>query len=116
MNKKRYGFTLVELIGAIVIITILCAMVMVVSGTARSRTLMTRVSSDLESLNTAKSHWSLDHPQATFPSDEPSRFSAIQKYLDTVQSASMTNFEAPNVLYFINAIGANASSAPAFTP
>ena len=80
MNKKRCGFTLVELIGAIVIITILCAMVMVVSGTARSRTLTTRVTADLEALNTGKSHWSLDHPQAAFPSDEPSRFLAIQKY------------------------------------
>jgi type II secretory pathway pseudopilin PulG len=116
MNKKRCGFTLVELIGAIVIITILCAMVMVVSGTARSRTLTTRVTADLEALNTGKSHWSLDHPQAAFPSDEPSRFLAIQKYLDPVQSASMASFEAPNVQYFINNIGVDASSTPVFTP
>jgi Tfp pilus assembly protein PilE len=112
MNKKRCGFTLVELIGAIVIITILCAMVMVVSGTARSRTL----TADLEALNTGKSHWSLDHPQAAFPSDEPGRFLAIQKYLDPVQSASMASFEAPSVQYFINNIGVDASSTPAFTP
>jgi type II secretory pathway pseudopilin PulG len=115
MNKEQRGFTLIELIGAMVIIIILCAVVMVVSGTARSRTLTTRVTSDLEALNTAKSQWSLDHPQAVFPGDEPDRFSAIQKYLDPVQSASMTNFEAPNVQYYINAIGSSASSSPDFS-
>jgi hypothetical protein len=41
---------------------------------------------------------------------------AIQKYLDPVQSASMASFEAPSVQYFINDIGVDASSAPAFTP
>jgi len=116
MNNKQRGFTLVELIGAIVIIIILCAAVMVVSGTARSRTLTTRVTADLEALNTAKTQWSLDHPQATFPGDEPNRFSAIQKYLDPVQSAnSMSSFEPPNVQYYVNGIGVNASSSPAFT-
>ena len=114
MRASR-GFSLVELIGAIVVILILCSLVLIVSGTARTSTLATRVSSDLEAINTAKTHWSLDNPGASFPSDEPSRFACIQSYLDPVQAVSMTNFEAPNAQYYINPIGTPASSVPSFS-
>ena len=115
MNTPR-GFSLVELIGCIVVIVILCSLVLIVSGTARTSTLATRVASDLEAINTAKTHWSLDNPGAAFPNDEPSRFASIQNYLDPVQAVSMTNFEAPNVQYYINPIGTPASSTPSFSP
>jgi type II secretory pathway pseudopilin PulG len=109
------GFSLVELVGVIVVIVILCAVILVVSGTARTSTLTTRVNADLEAINSAKTHWCLDNPGATFPNDEPSRFTCIQNYLDPVQATGMTNFEAPNVQYYINAIGTPADSSPAFT-
>ena len=70
MRASR-GFSLVELIGAIVVILILCSLVLIVSGTARTSTLATRVSSDLEAINTAKTHWSLDNPGGSFPAIEP---------------------------------------------
>lgn len=113
LNKKR-GFTLVELIGAIIVILILCTIVLVVNGTARTKTMQVRVSADLEAINTAKAHWRLDHPNSSFPSDDTARFTSLQPYLDTVQATSWTSFQPQGVTYYINGLGVNAGSNPTF--
>jgi Prokaryotic N-terminal methylation motif len=119
MNRRsKPGFTLVELIGAIVIIIILCSVILVVSGDARSRALQTRVSADIEALNSAKVHWTLDHPGFGFPSSEADRFSAIKRYLDPVQVAAgvtdLSHFAPQGVTYSIGALDEKSSSNPAF--
>jgi type II secretory pathway pseudopilin PulG len=113
MNKK--AFTLVELIGAIIVILILCTIVVVVTGNARTQTITVRVQADIEAINTAKNHWQLDHPNATWPSDEATRFADIQKYLDPVQAATtLANFQAQGVTYTIGDLSTKASSIPAY--
>lgn len=114
---KRKGFTLIELIGAIVIITILSSVILLVGGTARERTLKARVTSDLEALDTAKAHWTLDHPNYPadpFPSTDAERFLVIKRYLDTVQATSWTNFPPDGVSYTIGAVGVRAKSLPEY--
>jgi type II secretory pathway pseudopilin PulG len=114
MKKNRNAFTLVELIGAIIVILILCTIIVVVTGNARKQTLTVRVQADIEAINTAKNHWQLDHPNAVFPAAESDQFTAIQGYLDPVQAASWANFQAPGVVYTIGDLATPASSNPPF--
>ena len=94
----KKGFTLVELVGALVIIGILVSMVLVTTGNSRDRALQTRIAADMEAINSAKGLWVLDHNGAPFPSDEPGRFDAIRRYLEVSRSfPSMSDFEAPGV-------------------
>jgi len=44
----KKGFTLVELVGALVIIGILVSMVLVATGNSRDRALQTRIAADME--------------------------------------------------------------------
>ena len=109
----KKGFTLVELVGALVIIGILVSMVLVTTGNARDRALQTRVAADMEAINSAKGLWVLDHNGAPFPSDEPGRFDAIRRYLEVSRSfPSVSDFEAPGVTYLVNAIGIAPSHYP----
>ncbi len=112
MNRSR-GFTLVELVGALVIISILVGLVLVATGNSRDRALQTRVAADMEAINSAKGLWVLDNNGAAFPSDESARFDAIHKYLEAGRSfSSMADFQAPGVTYLINQIGTAASHCP----
>jgi prepilin-type N-terminal cleavage/methylation domain-containing protein len=109
----KKGFTLVELVGALVIIGILVSIVLVTTGNSRDRALQTRISADMEAINSAKGLWVLDHNGAAFPSDESARFDAIHTYLEVSRSfASMADFQAPGVTYLINEIGTAASHFP----
>ena len=112
MNRNR-GFTLVELVGALVIISILVGLVLVATGNSRDRAVQTRVAADMEAINSAKGLWVLDNNGAAFPSDEFARFDAIRKYLDSGRSfSSMADYQAPGVTYLINQIGMAASHSP----
>ena len=53
----KKGFTLVELVGALVIIGILVSMVLVATGNSRDRALQTRIAADVEAINSAKGLW-----------------------------------------------------------
>ena len=98
IKAMKKGFTLVELVGALVIIGILVSMVLVATGNSRDRALQTRIAADMEAINSAKGLWVLDHNGAAFPSDEPGRFDAIRRYLEVSRSfPSMSDFEAPGV-------------------
>jgi len=109
----KKGFTLVELVGALVIIGILVSMVLVTTGNARDRALQTRIAADMEAINSAKGLWVLDHNGAPFPSDEPGRFDAIRRYLEVSRSfSSMADFQAPGITYLINEIGIAPSHYP----
>ena len=109
----KKGFTLVELVGALVIIGILVSMVLVATGNSRDRALQTRIAADMEAINSAKGLWVLDHNGAAFPSDESGRFDAIRRYLEVSRSfPSMSDFEAPGAVYLINEIGIAASHSP----
>jgi prepilin-type N-terminal cleavage/methylation domain-containing protein len=111
--KSRAGFTLVELVGALAIISILVGMVLVTTGNSRDRALQTRISADLEAINAAKGFWVLDHNGAAFPSDEPERFNAIRKYLEVNRSFSaLVDYQPPGVNYSINGIGVPPSHSP----
>lgn len=111
--KSRAGFTLVELVGALAIISILVGMVLVTTGTSRDRALQTRISADLETINAAKGFWVLDHNGAAFPTDESGRFNAIRKYLEVNRSfSSLADYQPPGVSYSINGIGVPPSHAP----
>lgn len=111
--KQQKGFTLVELVGALVIIGILVSMVLVTTGNSRDRALQTRIAADLEAIDSAKGFWVLDHNGAAFPSDETGRFDAIHKYLEGSRSfSSMAVFQAPGITYLINEIGTAASHCP----
>lgn len=104
--KSRAGFTLVELVGALAIISILVGMVLVTTGNSRGRALQTRISTDLEAINAAKGFWVLDHNGAAFPTDESGRFNAIRKYLEVNRSfSSLADYQPPGVSYSINGIG-----------
>ena len=109
----RKGFTLVELVGALVIIGILVSMVLVTTGNSRNRALQTRIAADMEAINSAKGLWVLDHNGAPFPSDEPGRFDSIRRYLEVSRSfSSMADFQAPEITYLINEIGIAPSHYP----
>ncbi len=111
--KSRAGFTLIELVGALVVISILVGVVLVTTGNSRERALQTRMSADLEAINAAKGFWVLDHNGAAFPTDEAERFNAIRKYLEVNRSfPSLTDYEPPGVSYFINGIGVPPSHSP----
>lgn len=110
---KSRGFTLVELVGALAILAILVGIVLATTGNARERALETRIAADLEAINAAKGFWVLDHNGAAFPTDEFERFNAIRRYLEVSHSvSSLAEFQAPDVQYFINAIGISASHSP----
>ena len=109
----KKGFTLGELVGALVIIGILVSMVLVATGNSRDRALQTRMAADMEVINSAKGLWVLDHNGAPFPSDEPGRFDAIRRYLEVSRSfSSMADFQAPGVTYLINEVGMAPSHSP----
>jgi len=111
--KSRKGFTLVELVGALVVISILVGIVLVTTGNSRERALQTRISVDLDAINAAKGFWVLDHNGAVFPADETERFNAIRKYLEVDRSfSSLADYEAPGVSYLINGTGVPASHSP----
>lgn len=111
--KSRGGFTLVELVGALAIISILVGIVLVTTGNSRERALQTRISVDLEAISAAKGLWVLDHNGAAFPEDESERFNAIRKYLEASRTySSLADYQAPGVSYFINGIGVPASHSP----
>ena len=111
--KRQNGFTLVELVGALVIISILVGIVLVTTGNARDRALQARISADMETLNSAKGLWVLDHNGAAFPSDETGRFDAIHKYLEVGRPFSaMADLQAPGITYLINDIGTAPSHCP----
>ncbi len=108
--KHRAGFTLVELVGALAVLSILVAMVLVTTGNSRERALQTRIATDIEAINAAKGFWVLDHNGAAFPADESERFNAIRKYLEVNRAfASLAEYQPPGVNYFINGIGISAS-------
>lgn len=111
--RSRAGFTLIELVGALVVISILVGIVLVTTGDSRERALQTRISVDLEAINAAKSFWVLDHNGAAFPADESGRFNAIRKYLEVNRSfSSLADYQPPGVNYSINGIGAPPSHSP----
>ena len=111
--KSRAGFTLVELVGALVIISILVGMVLVTTGNSRERALQTRISADIEAINTAKGFWVLDSNGAAFPTDEPERFNAIRKYLEVNRTfSSLAEYQPAGVSYSINGIGVPPSHSP----
>jgi len=111
--RNRRGFTLVELIGAIVIILILVSVILVVTGSSRQRAMSTRVQADLEALKTAKTQWVLDNPNGNWPSDEPSRFNDLTNYLDPGQAlGGLPSFEAPGETYLINGLGIAPTATP----
>ena len=115
MKITKQGFTLIELIGAIIIILILVSIILVVNGTARTDTLAARVQTDLEALNTAKQLWVVDHPgqASSFPSDESARYTLLKPYLDPQQAAgSLVNFEPAGETYTINTLGVPATASP----
>lgn len=113
---RKQAFTLIELIGAIIIILILTAIILVVNGTARQRTLETRVQNDIESINTAKHLWSVDHPgqAAVFNAEsESAKYTSLQSYLDPQQAATTLSAFAPSgEAYTINNLGSSATSSP----
>jgi prepilin-type N-terminal cleavage/methylation domain-containing protein len=111
--KRHGGFTLIELVGALVVISILVGIVLVTTGGSRERALQTRFSADLEAIDSAKGFWVLDHNGAVFPSDEGGRFAAIRKYLEVSRPVeSLADFEPPGVVYQINGIGLPATHSP----
>jgi hypothetical protein len=113
-NTRNKAFTLVELVGAIVIITILVGVVLVTTGSARERALQTRILADMEAINLAKGFWCLDKLGAPLPISETDRFNAIRKYLEVNRSYTngITDFQPPGVSYQINALGIQASHTP----
>lgn len=111
--KRNQAFTLVELVGAIVIITILVGVVLVTTGNGRERALQTRVQADMEAINSAKGFWSLDSNGAAFPANEADRFNALRRYLEVNRAYNgLADFQPPGVSYQINAMGVPASHTP----
>lgn len=111
--KSRAGFTLVELVGALAIISILVGTVLVTTGNSRQRALQTRIAADLEALNAAKGLWVLDHNGAPFPTVEAERFNAIRKYLEVNRNfPALADYQPPGVSYTINGIGVPPSHSP----
>ena len=113
---KRKAFTLIELIGAIIIVLILTSIILVVNGTAKQRTLETRVQNDIEAINTAKHLWAIDHPgqASTFNSEtESAKYDSIKTYLDPQQASSTLSAFAPSgESYTINNLGVSATATP----
>ncbi|MGC9372623.1 MAG: type II secretion system protein [Thermovirgaceae bacterium] len=66
-NRKRKGFTLVELLIVIVIIGILAGSMLLVFGTAKERARASRIISDMRNLKTAAVMYYHEHK--TFPPD-----------------------------------------------
>lgn len=113
MKTKKRGFTLVEMVGAVVILAILVSVVVVTVGNSRERALNTRVAADMEMIAAAKHLWVVDNNGAVFPSDEGAQFAAIQKYLPQHRSyTSLTDLQPPGVTYHINALGTPPSHTP----
>jgi len=112
--KLKKAFTLVELVGAIVIIAILVGVVLVTTGSSRERALQIRVQADMEAINVAKGFWILDNNGAMFPASEADRFGAIRRYLEVNRgyAQGLADFQPPGVSYQINAMGVSASHTP----
>jgi prepilin-type N-terminal cleavage/methylation domain-containing protein len=82
-NFQKKGFTLVEMIGVVALLSILTAGAVVGLMQQRSNTSMGKLLQCLSAVDQAKQSWQMFNPNATFPSDEPSRWSAISVYLNT---------------------------------
>jgi len=82
-NFKKRGFTLVEMIGVVALLSILTAGAIVGLMQQRSNTSTGKLLQCLSAVDQAKQSWQMFNPNATFPSDEPSRWSAISVYLNT---------------------------------
>ncbi len=112
-NRACLGFTLVEMVAAVVILGILSGLLLVTVGSARDKTLQTRIQADMEMINLAKGSWQLDNVGQTFPSSETDRFNAIKAYFSISKTFStLADLQPPGVTYTINALGVSAASSP----
>ena len=71
------------MIGVVALLGILTAGAIVGLMQQRSNTSMGKLLQCLSAVDQAKQSWQMFNPNAAFPSDEPSRWSAISVYLNT---------------------------------
>jgi prepilin-type N-terminal cleavage/methylation domain-containing protein len=109
--RLKKAFTLVELVGAIVIIAILVGVVLVTTGSSRERALQIRVQADMEAINVAGIWiWTtaeLCSRQRSGPGSGDSQVSRSQSEL-----YSGLRLSASGVAYQIGAMGVSASHTP----
>lgn len=112
--RRTHGaFTLVEMVAAIVVLSILVGILVVATGDSRDRALQTRIQADLEAINAAKGFWALDNNGAEFPTTEADRFGAIRKYLEVSRTHNtLADFQPAGVNYTIHGLGQGATHAP----
>lgn len=109
MNNR--GFTLVELLIVVGVISILAMITTVMYGTWRTRTAETEVKSDLIQASGAMENYK--NFNTGYPATIPNTFSASQNVTITVQNVTSSSYclkateiKVPSVVYFISSTNA----------
>jgi len=81
--RSTRAFTLVEILGVLVILIVLTTGAIVGLKRQRENAHLDKLLLCLSAVDQAKQSWVLFHPGDAWPTDEPSRWSAISKYLNS---------------------------------
>ena len=108
-SRKQYGFTIIELLVVIVVISILAAIVVVSYGGWRTSINTSAVKSDLTAAATAMEN--ARNQDTGFPSSIPNSFTASQNVVITLASVSAKEFcingsysTTPSIQYYVDQV------------
>lgn len=90
-QPRSLGFTLVELISVVALLSILGSFALVGVRRNVETANFKKVLRDLSDVDLAKQTWAETNPDSTFPSDEPSRWTTILPYLPTGTPATASD-------------------------
>ena len=100
----KKGYSLVEVLAVIIIVTIIGAAGIWSFGLVEARQLRNKVASDLVLIDAAKGTWRAQHLRDAFNSDDTARFAQIQPYMKVglLPVGSLAQLEPTGVTYLIN--------------